>query len=61
MKTDVKVPSKVLSKKAYFLLKKAGPLSGVLSESGTVSQWYGSADPDPYQIQNTTLHMNHFK
>jgi hypothetical protein len=40
--------------KTYFLLvscqqltKKAG--SGYGSDSGSISQWYGSADPNPYQ------------
>ncbi len=37
LKNDVNVPSKSNSK------KRPG------SEYGSVSQWYGSADPDPYQ------------
>jgi hypothetical protein len=52
---NVNVPSKgsekkILGKNLFFvgilpLTKRAGSGAG----SGTVSQWYGSSDPDPYQ------------
>jgi hypothetical protein len=57
LKTDINVPGylqKVMSKKTlkktYFLLASCPPRTKKAgSGSGSVSQWYGSADPDPYQ------------
>jgi hypothetical protein len=67
LKTDVNVSSKsnkqnTMEKNTFFVGilsatdKKAGSGSGFGSESGSVSQWYGSPDPDPYQIVTDPPH-----
>ncbi len=46
------VISKKTVKKTYILLAPCQPLTkkaGSGSEAGSISQWYGSADPDPYR------------
>ncbi len=41
------------------MTKKAGSGAGFESGASSVSQWYGSADPDPYQ--NVTDSQHRFK
>jgi hypothetical protein len=52
MKTDVNVPSKS-NRQNNFLLTSCQPLTKKAG-SGSISQWYGSADPDPDPSENVT-------
>jgi hypothetical protein len=61
LKTDVNVPSKVRNKKTlrkqnFFLLGSCQSLTKKGSRS--VSQWFGSADPDPYQNVTDIQHCS---
>jgi hypothetical protein len=55
VKTDVNVPSKRNKQKKMLkiflvdILSSTDEKTGSGAGSGSVSQWYGSADPDPYQ------------
>ncbi len=52
LKNDVNVPSKSNKQKNIFLLtswRSLTKIAGSGSASGSISQGYGSADPDPYQ------------
>ncbi len=62
VKTDVNVPSKSIRRKnlekTLFLLPSCQPLlkKAGSRESGSVSQCYGYADPDPYQHATDPQH-----
>ncbi len=54
MKNDVNVPSKSNKQKSYDVLKVTDEK---IAGSGSISQRYGSADPDPYQ---NFMHPQHW-
>jgi hypothetical protein len=45
----------ILSGTVTVLTKEAG--SGSESGSGSLSQWYGSVDPDPYRTKISRIHI----
>ncbi len=62
MQTDVNVPSKSNKQKFLFFVIIKSPLTKKAgSKSGSLRQWYGFADPDPYQNVTDPQHWQKYR